>query len=138
MIIEFSYSELESATNKFSDSNLIGVGGSSHVYRGHLKNGKVVAVKRMKIQAGADAEFTFLTEVIPQTANIILLINGKERHGAYEVIGGRANMYIQIIKFLTSFCADRTDIKTSSLSCDPFAWLLLRTARKTCREAVSI
>ncbi|KAL3530550.1 hypothetical protein ACH5RR_009872 [Cinchona calisaya] len=63
MIIEFSYSELESATNKFSDSNLIGVGGSSHVYHGLLKDGRVVAVKRMKTQAGDDAEFTFLTEI---------------------------------------------------------------------------
>ncbi|KAL3518401.1 hypothetical protein ACH5RR_020990 [Cinchona calisaya] len=63
MIIEFSYSELESATNKFSDSNLIGIGGSSHVYRGHLKDGKVVAVKRMKTHAGSDAESIFLTEI---------------------------------------------------------------------------
>lgn len=70
MIIEFSYSELESATNKFSDSNLIGVGGSSHVYCGHLKNGKVVAVKRMKTGTGSDAESIFLTEVLAQTANI--------------------------------------------------------------------
>ena len=70
-ITEFSYSELESATNKFSDSHLIGVGGSSHVYHGHLKDGKVVAIKRMKTLVGSDAESIFLTEVILQTANNI-------------------------------------------------------------------
>ena len=44
-IIQFSYPELEDAINKFFDSNLIGVGGSSRVYRGYLKDGRTVAVK---------------------------------------------------------------------------------------------
>ncbi|XP_052194481.1 receptor-like serine/threonine-protein kinase NCRK isoform X2 [Diospyros lotus] len=62
-VIQFSYSELEHATNKFSNSNLIGVGGSSHVYRGHLKDGRTVAVKRLKTKAGAHSEAIFLTEI---------------------------------------------------------------------------
>ncbi|KAJ9540348.1 hypothetical protein OSB04_026854 [Centaurea solstitialis] len=61
-ITSFSYYELETATNKFSDSNLIGVGVSSHVYYGQLRDGKLVAVKRLKAQGGPDAEVTFLTE----------------------------------------------------------------------------
>lgn len=62
-IIEFSYYELEIVTNKFSDSNLIGVGGSSRVYRGYLRDGRVVAVKRIKTQEGPDAESVFMTEI---------------------------------------------------------------------------
>ncbi|KAE8038826.1 hypothetical protein FH972_011298 [Carpinus fangiana] len=62
-IIQFSYSQLESATEKFSNSNLIGVGGSSYVYRGQLKNGRTVAIKRLRSQRGPDAEFLFLTEI---------------------------------------------------------------------------
>uniref|UniRef100_A0A5B6YLA1 non-specific serine/threonine protein kinase n=1 Tax=Davidia involucrata TaxID=16924 RepID=A0A5B6YLA1_DAVIN len=62
-IIQFSYSELENATNKFSNSNLIGVGGSSHIYCGHLKDGTTVAVKRLKTQGGPDSEAVFLTEI---------------------------------------------------------------------------
>ncbi|XP_071706538.1 receptor-like serine/threonine-protein kinase NCRK [Rutidosis leptorrhynchoides] len=62
-VTNFSYSELEIATNKFSDSNLIGVGVSSHVYYGQLRDGKLVAVKRLKGQGGPDAELTFLTEI---------------------------------------------------------------------------
>lgn len=63
-IIQFSYSELENSTNKFSDTNLVGVGGSSHVYRGTLKDGRTVAVKRMKTEGGPEAEHVFLTEVL--------------------------------------------------------------------------
>lgn len=62
-ITSFSYAELETATNKFSDSNLIGVGVSSHVYYGQLRDGKLVAVKRLKSHGGPDAELTFLTEI---------------------------------------------------------------------------
>lgn len=62
-VIQFQYSELEHATNKFSVANLIGVGGSSHVYRGHLKDGRIVAVKRLKTSEGLDSESEFLKEV---------------------------------------------------------------------------
>lgn len=68
--MQYSYFELENATNKFSDSNLIGLGGSSRVYSGYLKDGKTVAVKRIKAQGGPDAEIIFLKEVLPQTAKI--------------------------------------------------------------------
>ncbi|KAL3653017.1 hypothetical protein CASFOL_002698 [Castilleja foliolosa] len=63
IIIQFSYSELESVTNRFSEDNLIGVGGSSHVYRGSLRDGRTVAIKRMKTQSGPDAEHIFLSEI---------------------------------------------------------------------------
>ncbi|KZV39759.1 receptor-like serine/threonine-protein kinase NCRK [Dorcoceras hygrometricum] len=62
-IIQFSYSELESATNRFSDANLIGLGGSSHVYRGDLRDGRTVAIKRMKIQGGPDAEIELISRL---------------------------------------------------------------------------
>lgn len=63
-LIQFSYSELQNATERFSNSNLIGVGGSSYVYRGELKDGRTVAVKRLKTQKGPGADSEFLTEVI--------------------------------------------------------------------------
>lgn len=69
-ILRFSYSELESATDRFSDTNLIGVGGSSHVYRGILRDGRTVAVKKMKTEGGPDAEHVFLTEVL-KLANLL-------------------------------------------------------------------
>ena len=63
-LLLFTYSELEHATNKFSHSNLIGLGGNSYVYRGQLKDGRTVAVKQLKAQGGPDADFLFLTEVL--------------------------------------------------------------------------
>ncbi|KAG8644609.1 hypothetical protein MANES_11G147400v8 [Manihot esculenta] len=62
-IFRFSYSELDHATNKFSNSNLIGLGGSSYVYRGQLRDGKIVAIKRLKAQGGPDADSVFSKEV---------------------------------------------------------------------------
>lgn len=41
----FSYRELKNATHNFSSSNSIGKGGSGSVFRGILKDGKLVAVK---------------------------------------------------------------------------------------------
>ncbi|KAK3151945.1 hypothetical protein QOZ80_2BG0152420 [Eleusine coracana subsp. coracana] len=63
VIIRFSFSELEQATGKFSDEQLIGVGGSSKVYRGQLADGKVVAVKKLRPLGGADEDYEFLSEI---------------------------------------------------------------------------
>ncbi|CAI0452952.1 unnamed protein product [Linum tenue] len=63
VISRFSYTELEYGTDKFSDSNLIGCGVSSFVYRGLLRDGTSVAIKRLKSQKGPDFESVFSTEV---------------------------------------------------------------------------
>ncbi|KAF3780570.1 Receptor-like serine/threonine-protein kinase [Nymphaea thermarum] len=62
-IIQFTYAELDRATNKFSNSNLIGNGESCNVYYGQLKDGRDIAVKRLEVQKGSDADIEFLTEV---------------------------------------------------------------------------
>ncbi|KAF2298624.1 hypothetical protein GH714_024376 [Hevea brasiliensis] len=43
----FSLSELQAATNNFSQENQIGKGGYAEVYKGCLKNGKLMAIKRL-------------------------------------------------------------------------------------------
>lgn len=63
ILLQFAYSELEHATNYFSSSNLIGLGGSSYVYRGQLKDGRIVAIKRLNHEEGPDADLKFSTEV---------------------------------------------------------------------------
>ncbi|XP_074307831.1 receptor-like serine/threonine-protein kinase NCRK isoform X5 [Silene latifolia] len=62
-VIHFPYFELEQATNKFSDAKLIGVGGSSHVYSGHLIDGRTIAVKRLKASNELDSDSEFFREV---------------------------------------------------------------------------
>ncbi|XP_044954077.1 receptor-like serine/threonine-protein kinase NCRK isoform X2 [Hordeum vulgare subsp. vulgare] len=63
VVLRFSYAELDHATGKFSDEQLIGVGGTSKVYRGQLADGKVVAVKKLRPLGGADEDYEFLSEI---------------------------------------------------------------------------
>ncbi|XWS41662.1 hypothetical protein CRYUN_Cryun17cG0101700 [Craigia yunnanensis] len=43
----FSYSELAAATDNFGPENLLGKGGHAEVYKGHLSDGQIVAVKKL-------------------------------------------------------------------------------------------
>ncbi|KDP21527.1 hypothetical protein JCGZ_21998 [Jatropha curcas] len=45
--MNFTLPELQAATDNFSQENLIGKGGYAEVYKGRLKNGKLVAIKRL-------------------------------------------------------------------------------------------
>lgn len=58
----FTYKELKSATNGFSESNSIGKGGSGTVFRGILKDGKLVAVKLLD-SASLQSEREFQNEL---------------------------------------------------------------------------
>ncbi|KAI4382074.1 hypothetical protein MLD38_008081 [Melastoma candidum] len=50
----FDYAELAAATGNFSPDNLIGKGGHALVYKGCLKDGQSVAVKKLKRKDGED------------------------------------------------------------------------------------
>lgn len=57
-----TYQEIDSATNGFSDENLIGTGGNGKVYKGVLAGGTEVAVKRIP-QENSDGMREFLAEI---------------------------------------------------------------------------
>ncbi|XP_078431535.1 protein NSP-INTERACTING KINASE 1-like [Wolffia australiana] len=59
----FSLRELLAATDNFSDKNIVGKGGFGIVYRGVLRDGAVVAVKRLRDGDAAGGELQFQTEV---------------------------------------------------------------------------
>ncbi|KAK8338635.1 hypothetical protein V6Z11_A09G267600 [Gossypium hirsutum] len=59
----FSLSELEEATDNFSPENLIGEGGYAEVYKGKLKTGNLVAVKRLNRGPSEDMTIDFLSEL---------------------------------------------------------------------------
>ncbi|WOK95399.1 receptor-like serine/threonine-protein kinase NCRK isoform X2 [Canna indica] len=63
IIAQFPYVELEDATDRFSTNNLIGVGGSSNVYRGQLKDGKIVAIKKLRPLGRPEVDSEFLYEI---------------------------------------------------------------------------
>ncbi|EEC78335.1 hypothetical protein OsI_18076 [Oryza sativa Indica Group] len=58
----FTYQELYQITDAFSAHNLLGEGGFGSVYKGHLPDGKQVAVKQLK-DGGGQGEREFQAEV---------------------------------------------------------------------------
>lgn len=51
----FSYDDISLATNNFGPENLVGEGGFAKVYKGMLKNGQLIAVKKLN-RGGTPAE----------------------------------------------------------------------------------
>ncbi|XP_024372657.1 LRR receptor kinase BAK1 [Physcomitrium patens] len=60
---KFSFRGLQIATDNFSVKNILGRGGFGNVYKGHLSDGTVVAVKRLKGEGSPGHEMQFQTEV---------------------------------------------------------------------------
>ncbi|MCO5610803.1 hypothetical protein L7F22_065044 [Adiantum nelumboides] len=60
----FLYEELAFATNDFRAENIVGKGGHAEVYKGTLRDGRIVAIKRLK-KGGSEQmkEQDFLTEL---------------------------------------------------------------------------
>ncbi|WCJ28771.1 Protein kinase family protein [Euphorbia peplus] len=59
----FSISELQLASNNFSPENIIGRGGFAEVYKGRLRNGKLVAIKRLTKGTADEKTAVFLSEL---------------------------------------------------------------------------
>ncbi|KAL7200181.1 hypothetical protein ACSBR2_022311 [Camellia fascicularis] len=59
----FTFRELQVATDNFSSKNILGAGGFGNVYKGKLRDGTMVAVKRLKDVIGSAGESQFRTEL---------------------------------------------------------------------------
>lgn len=90
---QFEYEELIEATNGFSNVNFLAEGGFGEVYRGVLRDGQVVAVKKLKF-FGSQGNADFCREVCvlscAQHRNVVLLIGfcveGQNRLLVYEYV----------------------------------------------------
>ncbi|KAF8675585.1 hypothetical protein HU200_047654 [Digitaria exilis] len=88
---KLTYAHLHEATNGFSSEALIGTGGFGEVYKAKLKDGSVVAVKKLMYFTGqGDREFTAEMETIGKIKhrNLVPLLGyckiGDERLLVYE------------------------------------------------------
>ncbi|KAJ0033887.1 hypothetical protein Pint_24987 [Pistacia integerrima] len=59
----FSFLDLQAATNGFSPENLIGQGGYAEVYKGELSDGQHVAIKRLTKGSPEEMTMDFLSEL---------------------------------------------------------------------------
>ncbi|XVE98647.1 hypothetical protein REPUB_Repub03eG0124900 [Reevesia pubescens] len=59
----FTFRELQLATDNFCSKNILGTGGFGNVYKGKLGDGTLVAVKRLKDLTGSFGELQFRTEL---------------------------------------------------------------------------
>ncbi|KAI4314305.1 hypothetical protein L6164_027227 [Bauhinia variegata] len=90
----FTLREMEEATCSFSDDNMLGKGGFGRVYRGTLRSGEVVAIKKMEQPAFKEAEgereFRVEVDILSRLdhPNLVSLIgycaDGKHRFLVYE------------------------------------------------------
>ncbi|CAL8106062.1 unnamed protein product [Prunus armeniaca] len=94
----FAVSELERATNGFSQKNMIGQGGYGVVYKGTLSDGTLVAVKHvLDLDSKGDEEFSNEVEIISKIRHRNLLslrgccvtsddLKGKRRFLVYDLM----------------------------------------------------
>lgn len=90
----FTLKEMEKATCSFSEENLVGKGGFGRVYRGVLRSGEVVAIKKMELPpfkaAEGEREFRVEVDILSRLdhPNLVPLIgycaDGKHRFLVYE------------------------------------------------------
>ncbi|PWA75850.1 Concanavalin A-like lectin/glucanase, subgroup [Artemisia annua] len=89
-IDELSFEDIRKATGNFSDSNIIGEGGFGSVYKGKLRNGSVIAIKRAKkdnYDQGTPLEFKNEILTLSQIEHLNLVrFYGYIEHGGERII----------------------------------------------------
>ncbi|XP_054776913.1 cysteine-rich receptor-like protein kinase 10 [Prosopis cineraria] len=99
--LQYDFSTIEAATNKFSADNKLGEGGFGEVYRGMLPNGQEIAVKRLSQGSGQGGE-EFKNEAMVvaklQHRNLVRFLGfslqGQEKILIYEYMQNKSLDYI--------------------------------------------
>lgn len=96
-IQEFNYKDLESATNNFSDAKLLGRGSHGLVYKGILRGGRLVAIKkpsqRTENPNECDNEFDILSRL--QSPRLVNLVG-------FTKNGSRSQDRLLVVEFMSN------------------------------------
>ncbi|XP_075520272.1 serine/threonine-protein kinase-like protein At3g51990 [Primulina tabacum] len=96
-IQEFNYKDLELATNNFSDAKLLGRGSHGLVYKGVLRGGRLVAIKkpsqRMENPNECDNEFDILSRL--QSPRLVNLVG-------FTKTGSRSQDRLLVVEFMSN------------------------------------
>ncbi|XP_054796093.1 cysteine-rich receptor-like protein kinase 2 isoform X2 [Prosopis cineraria] len=99
--VNYNYKDLKSATKNFSLENKLGEGGFGAVYKGTLKNGKVVAVKKLTLRQSKRVEEEFESEV--------KLVSNVHHRNLVRLLGccSRGNKRILVYEYMEKTSLDR-------------------------------
>ncbi|KAL3693059.1 hypothetical protein R1sor_006710 [Riccia sorocarpa] len=110
-IFWFSYRELKTATNNFSEHKVLGSGKSGVVFKGVLSDDRVVAVKRYSETEGHSLEEilheVYLHRILPRSENLVNLIGFSSYEQdpllVYEYVeGGNLEQSLQVCALIPS------------------------------------
>ncbi|KAL9320200.1 hypothetical protein ACSQ67_012039 [Phaseolus vulgaris] len=105
--VSFRYKDLKAATKDFSEENKLGQGGFGDVYKGTLKNGKIVAVKKLSLGHSGKIDEQFESEGKDS-------LSWKQR---YDIILGTAKGLAYLHEDF-HVCIIHRDIKASNILLD--------------------
>ncbi|KAK1347086.1 wall-associated receptor kinase-like 10 [Heracleum sosnowskyi] len=112
----FTSKALEMATDRYSKDGILGQGGQGTVYKGMLTDGRIVAVKKSKIEDESKKE-QFINEVVLLSKinhrNIVKLLLLRDRSAFTEIAG--ALFYLHSAASIPIF---HRDIKSSNILLD--------------------
>ncbi|GAA0141202.1 hypothetical protein LIER_35349 [Lithospermum erythrorhizon] len=98
-LVKFSFDAIKAATGNFATENIIGTGGYGNVYRGVLKDGTEVALKRFKnLSAAGDATFAHELEVIASVRHVNLVALRGYCTGTSELEGHQRIIVYDLMK----------------------------------------
>ncbi|KAJ9566193.1 hypothetical protein OSB04_002159 [Centaurea solstitialis] len=121
--LQYSFDVIRAATDDFSENNKLGKGGFGLVYKGMLRNGQEIAVKRLSKDSG-QGKVEFKNEVLLlaklQHRNLVRLlgfsIEGSERLLVYEFVRNASlNQFIFDFGMARLFTPEETQGNTSRI-----------------------